>query len=293
MNITIKQLKVFLSIVNHGNMTAAADSINMTKGALSQSLAELETQLGEPIFDRRNSRLYLNQAGTTLIPLADEILSRMKFIEDEFSQHQSTPKITIGCTKSIGSFFLPNLLQQFEAQHHWLPEIIIENVHSIQELLTRFELDIALLESSAIDSSLQHEFWQKDEMVIVASIHHPLAQLESVSYEQLNQERWILREANSASRKFFDHQLAIHFHQPFEHLILNSFDAILLSVFNQLGITFISKACLDNPFYKDHLVQLNTDDQFLRNFNIVYSKEKYLSPPIQQFIQFIQAHKLM
>lgn len=107
MNITIKQLKVFLSIVNHGNMTAAADAINMTKGALSQSLAELETQLGEPIFDRRNSRLYLNQAGTALIPLADEILSRMKFIEDEFSQHNSTPKITIGCTKSIGSFFCP------------------------------------------------------------------------------------------------------------------------------------------------------------------------------------------
>lgn len=293
MNITIKQLKVFLSIVNHGNMTAAADAINMTKGALSQSLAELETQLGEPIFDRKNSRLYLNQAGTTLIPLADEILSRMKFIEDEFHHHHSVPKITIGCTKSIGSFFLPNILKQFEAQHHWLPEIIIENVHSIQELLTRFELDIALLESSAIDSSLQHEFWQKDEMVIVASIHHPLARLKSVTYEQLNQERWILREANSASRKFFDHQLAIHFPQPFEHLILNSFDAILLSVFNQLGITFISKACLANPFYKDHLVQLNIEDQYFRNFNIVYSKEKYLSPPIQQFIQFIQSHKLM
>jgi len=146
MNITIKQLKVFLSIVNHGNMTAAADSINMTKGALSQSLAELETQLGEPIFDRRNSRLYLNQAGTTLIPLADEILSRMKFIEDEFSQHQSTPKITIGCTKSIGSFFLPNLLQQFEAQHHWLPEIISDWLELLCDYVAIGDLSLNLCE---------------------------------------------------------------------------------------------------------------------------------------------------
>jgi len=40
-------------------------------------------------------------------------------------------------------------------------------------------------------------------------------------------------------------------------------------------------------------VQLNINDQYFRNFNIVYSKEKYLSPSIQQFIEFIQSHKLM
>lgn len=293
MNITIKQLKVFLSIINHGNLSMAAESINMTKGALSQSLSELETQLGTQIFDRRNARLHINQAGMKLIPLADELLSRMKFLEDEFSLDKLSPKIKIGCTKSIGSFFLPRLLKSFEQQYGWLPEVTIDNVHAIQQSLNHFELDLALLESSAIESTLHSELWMKDEMIIVAAHDHPLAQADPLTYEQLNQARWILREANSASRKFFDHQLAIHFHQPIKHIVLNSFDAILLSVFNQLGITFISKACLDNPFYKDHLVQLKIQDQYIRNFNIAYAKDKYLSPPIQQFIQFIQAHQLM
>lgn len=52
MNITLKQLSVFLAIARHGSMTSAADSLFMTKGAVSQALAELENQLGIRLFDR-------------------------------------------------------------------------------------------------------------------------------------------------------------------------------------------------------------------------------------------------
>ncbi len=288
MNLTLKQMKVFMAIVKHGNMTEAAKSIHMTKGALSQNIAELEAQLGTTVFDRRNSRLQINNAGIKLIPLADEVLSRMQTIENEFSQHSKLHNLKIGCTKSIGSFFLPNLLKNFEAQYGWLPEVLIENSHTIQSALSRFELDIGLLENSAIDQTLQHEFWMKDEMVIIASRDHPLAKLRSINYEDLNQQRWILREPLSASRQYFDQQLATHFNHPFDSITLNSFDAILLCVLKELGITMISKKCIQHSFYQEHLVQLNMQDQYLRNFNIVHHKNKYLSPDLLNVIQFIK-----
>lgn len=110
MNITLKQLAVFMSVIRHFNLSAAAEALHMTKGALSQNLSALEQQLGTRLFDRRHARLYVNQAGMNLIPLADELLSRAKYLEEKFSHCTTPPAIKVGCTKSIGSFLLRGML---------------------------------------------------------------------------------------------------------------------------------------------------------------------------------------
>lgn len=288
MNVTLKQLKVFLSIVRHENMTLAAKALYMTKGAVSQNLAALESQLNVRLFDRVNSKLCLNQSGDKLIALADELLSRAEYIDNAFSSSSVLPRIKIGCTKSIGAFFLPNLLPQFEREMGYLPEIVIDNAYTIEGMLNRFELDIALLESAVTDISLSCQYWMTDEMVVVSSNQHPFALQKVVSYSQLSQSRWILREPNSASRKFFENQLAIKLDNPISVLSLNSFDSILLNVYNQLGLTFISKEILIHPFYVNNLVQLNTEDVFLRKFNIVCHKDKFLSKDILDWIDLIK-----
>ena len=70
MRITLKQLSVFVAIARHGTMTRAADVLFMTKGAVSQALAELENQLDVCVFDRQRARLHLNHEGEKLLPLA-------------------------------------------------------------------------------------------------------------------------------------------------------------------------------------------------------------------------------
>ncbi|CAM5180070.1 LysR family transcriptional regulator [Alishewanella longhuensis] len=86
--ISIKKLQVFSSIAKHGNLTAAAAELYLSKAAVSQALSELETQLTAPLFDRVHPRLKLNQQGKLLQPLADEVLSRVADIEQLFQQQQ-------------------------------------------------------------------------------------------------------------------------------------------------------------------------------------------------------------
>ncbi|MEG1654982.1 MAG: LysR family transcriptional regulator, partial [Hafnia sp.] len=87
MNITFKQLSVFVAIVRSGSMTLAAETLFMTKGAISQTLAELESQLGVRLFDRQHARLYINHEGQKLLPVADELLSRMQGVEQLFGEN--------------------------------------------------------------------------------------------------------------------------------------------------------------------------------------------------------------
>ena len=86
MNISFRQLKAFVAVARLGNLGAAADQLCLTRGAISQALKELELQLGTPLFDRAHPHLLLNSEGALLLPLADEMLTRLDDIGELFQQ---------------------------------------------------------------------------------------------------------------------------------------------------------------------------------------------------------------
>lgn len=286
MNVTVKQLRVFVSIARSGSLTLAASQLFMTKGALSQILSELENQLGVRLFERQHARLRLNHEGQRLLPIADELLTRMQGVEHLFDSGSGDTRLTVGCTKTIGSYLLPDLLSTFQQHHGWLPLPTIANTQSIARMVAGFELDVALLEGPVTDPALICQPWLEDEMVIVASPTHPLARCRSLNDAQLSQARWLLREAGSSCRAFFDHQLAPRLDNPQVVLSLDTFDAILACVKNNLGITFISQRMLAQPLYAGQFCILPCKQRFRRRFSLCLQRSKYLSPTLSLWLDF-------
>ncbi|TXE66620.1 LysR substrate-binding domain-containing protein [Serratia nematodiphila] len=289
MNITFKQLSVFASIAHSGSMTLAAEALFMTKGAISQALAELENQLGVRLFDRQHARLYINHEGRKLLPVADELLARMQGVGMLFSENLQNTQLRLGCTRTIGSYLLPGMLEGFANDNGWIPQPIIGNTQEISRMVAHFEIDVALLEGAVTDPNLISEPWLDDEMIVISGRDHPLSKENSVSYSRLSQERWLLREQGSSSRAFFDNQLALYLDNPQVALSLNAFDAILCCVARNLGITYISRRVLQHPFYAGHFVQLHTGHRFMRKFTLCYHKNKFISPTLKSWIQFCQS----
>ena len=83
MKLTLQQLKVFATIARHGNLGGTASELCLSKGAVSQSLQELERQLATPLFDRVHPRLQLNNEGRLLQPAAEEPNLRLLCHEGE------------------------------------------------------------------------------------------------------------------------------------------------------------------------------------------------------------------
>ena len=286
MNVTFKQLRVFVTIAHSGSMTRAADELSMTKGAVSQALGEMENQLGIRLFDRMHARLLINHEGNRLLPVADELLSRMKDVDQLFNLQNSGSRLLLGCTRTIGSFLLPNMLGEFECSYGWLPQPTIDNTANIISKINRFELDISLVEGTVTEPNIVCHPWLDDEMVVVASKNHPLAGEQLVSLDHLSKERWLLREVGSSSRAFFDHHLASLWDTPQVVLSLNAFDAILSCVYSNLGLTFISRRMLEHPFYSLHVVPLNLERRFHRKLMICHHSHKYISPSLKDWMDF-------
>ncbi|HZJ27563.1 MAG TPA: LysR substrate-binding domain-containing protein [Acidimicrobiia bacterium] len=63
----LRRLEMFLAVVDHGTFTAAARAVHVSQPGLSKAIAELERELGTPLFDRIGRSVRLTAAGRALV----------------------------------------------------------------------------------------------------------------------------------------------------------------------------------------------------------------------------------
>lgn len=294
MNITLKQLQVFICITQEKTLTAAAEKLFITKPAVSMALAGLEKQLGQKLFERKNNRLLINDWGKQLLPLADEQIERGKTITRLFEQQCNlSGKLRIGSSNTIGNHVVPSLLSDFRSTtKHLKQSLLIENSTTICQQIKEYELDIGLVEAYVFDEQLHSIRWLQDEMVVVCNSAHPLAKKHALSLTDLENQQWILREMGSGTRDFFIKQISEKLTDYAITLELKTTEAIINCTSVGLGITCISRLAARHALNDRRLVQLHLSAQLeqeldmRRDYWLVYHKEKYQSPLLQQFIAF-------
>jgi DNA-binding transcriptional LysR family regulator len=291
MNVSFRQLKAFVAVARLGNLGAAADQLCLTRGAISQAIKELETQLGTPLFDRAHPHLLLNSEGVLLLPLADEMLTRLADIGALFGDNEGKGKVVlrIGASQTIGNYLLPGLLAQLGPQ--WQLSVFIANSQQLAARLLAFELDLALIEGEVTHPQLHSEAWQQDQMLLVASPAHPLAQHaaatgEALSPSDIEGQYWVLREPASGSREQFDKYLRPQLSNPGTVLELNTLEAVLNTVQQGLGLTLVSELAARDRLQSGALQVLPFIQVMPRQLHLCWHQDKYLSAASQRFIRF-------
>lgn len=291
MNVSFRQLKAFVAVARLGNLGAAADQLCLTRGAISQAIKELETQLGTPLFDRAHPHLLLNSEGVLLLPLADEMLTRLDDIGALFGDNEGKGKVVlrIGASQTIGNYLLPGLLAQLGPQ--WQLSVFIANSQQLAARLLAFELDLALIEGEVTHPQLHSEAWQQDQMLLVASPAHPLAQHAAatgavLSPSDIEGQYWVLREPASGSREQFDKYLRPQLSNPGTVLELNTLEAVLNTVQQGLGLTLVSELAARDRLQSGALQVLPFIQVMPRQLHLCWHQDKYLSAASQRFIRF-------
>ncbi|EKB21521.1 LysR substrate-binding domain-containing protein [Aeromonas veronii] len=290
MKLTLQQLKVFATIARYGNLGLAANELCLSKGAVSQSLQELERQLSTPLFDRIHPRLQLNNEGRLLQPAAEELLTRMQDIENLFSPDaEPSGQLRLGASQTIGNYLLPTLLASSKQELGLPPKVTINNTHLLCHALANFELDMALIEGENHHPDLLAEPWLQDEMLVVAPPGHPLANKKELSLSRLGGETWVLREAQSGSREQFIQQIQPELPRWQPGLELNTLEAVMLAVEKGLGISFISRLAASDRLADRRLIALPLSRRFPRQLSLIWHKQKYHSTSLRHFIHFCRA----
>jgi DNA-binding transcriptional LysR family regulator len=211
MNITLRQLHIFMAVAAGGNVTRAANELNLTQSAVSTAIRELEQQLGLSLFDRAGKRIRLNRQGDWLLPRARRILDQVQGLADELGQ-AGRQSFSVGASTTIADCLFPRLAVHLYAAYPGL-ELHLHSANSSDVLasLLAHSIEIGLVEGICQHPKIEATAWWTDRLAIIARPDHPLVRLaagQPLPAEALAGSRWIMREPGSGTRDIFEHAFA-------------------------------------------------------------------------------------
>lgn len=286
MRYTLRQLEVFVAIARSENVSRAAEAMNLSQSATSAALAELEHQFAQQLFDRYGKRLRLNEQGRLLLPKAVEFLDRAQEIEALLRGERGLGSLRIGATLTIGNYLLPLIVAGFLQRH---PEsrvqLQVHNTASVVGMVSRYEIDLGLVEGVVNDPEVEVAEWVEDELSVFCAPDHPLARRGEATLAELADEPWILRERGSGTRQTLEQALRHHPGNFAPRLELEHTEAVKRAVESGLGISCISRLALRDAFRRGSLVRLVTPELDLRRkFQFVWHRGKYHTAAIRTFL---------
>jgi DNA-binding transcriptional LysR family regulator len=203
----LRDLHVFMTVVQRGSMAKAAGHLGVSQAAVSEIIADLEYALGARLFDRNPRGVEPTIYGDALLRHGviafDELKQAIKDIE--YLSNSAVGELRIGCVESIASTVLPPVIQRFSQQYPRVGLHVHRLITSDVELMELRErsLDVVLVRSFAPlineDDNLHVETLLDDHLVIVAGKQSRWAYRSRIDLAELVNEPWTLTPPNSAN----------------------------------------------------------------------------------------------
>ncbi len=112
----LNALRAFEAAARLGRMTAAADELSVTPGAISRQVRQLEQHLGVPLFDGSKARPTLTPAAQALQPVLTTAFAHIANAVREISDHSQGP-LDVACFSTFTVKWLIPRLFDFQTRH--------------------------------------------------------------------------------------------------------------------------------------------------------------------------------
>ncbi|ODV20149.1 MAG: transcriptional regulator [Rhodanobacter sp. SCN 68-63] len=286
-NISPRQLEVFVHVATLGSVRAASEQLHLTQPAASMALRDMEHQLDAPVFDRERGRLHLNARGRELLPLAQELLERYA----EFGRRGEDDaalggELRIGTSNSVGNYRVGELLGDFVESHPQVTlRLRVANTEAIAAAMLDHGLDVGCVEGPVTHPQLEVRPWRVDSLVVCARPDHPLARRRRLAAEHFAGARWVLREPGSATRVLSERALG-QLPSGQTVLELDQIEAIKQAVVAGLGIACLPAVAVSDAVAAGRLKVLKTPFLDLeRQLSVLVHRQRYRSAVLEAFLR--------
>lgn len=287
-------LHTLISVVEHGSLSAAARAKRISQPAVTKQIQRMESELGLTLLVRGPRRqAELTPAGERVLAFARETLASYEELERELGTLKAVGQGTLILAASTipGEYVLPALLAAFREEY---PRIRVEmSISDTAEVATKLledDADVGMVGSRPRRPGLRLERLVGDEVILAVPPSHSLAEKASVRIDELRNQRLILREEGSGTRRSVERALAASgagLRQEDVTLILGSTQAVLQAVEQGLGIGFVSARAAEAALAEGRVARLSLEGIDLRrDLYLAYVPERVGDPLVGRFLKF-------
>ncbi len=295
MNITLRQLEIFLELARNPHLGRVADSIGLTQSAVSMAIKSLEEILNKKLFDRINKKLILNEYGRMLFKETDPLVKQLSETENLFRDDHYFGVLKMGVSSSIANYLIPQIIYAFKERYKGVTiQMETGNTHDVIGYIENGQVDMGFVEGEFNSVDVLRDVLGDDELYVVTGDKN-LATDKSYTMEELLDKKWVLREKGSGTREvFLSHLGGEHTKRINVFMELDHAGGVKSILHNKDTLACLSQYCVRKELVSGLLHRLDIKDiRFTRSFYTVWHRNKVLSPILLEFIEMAKQYKKM
>ena len=287
------RIYTFLELCKTLSYTKTAEKLHMTQPAVTQHIKFLEEFYKNKLFLYSGRTLSLTEYGKLLHRYLVAMNSDSEKVREKILNLSSNNHtLNFGATLTIGEYVIPKVLRKLSSDY---PEInvsiSVKDTKLLLEKLENGDIEFLLVEGFFEKTKYDSFLFSKEEFVAVCSNKNRFSQGE-FTFEDLLEERIIVREKGSGSRDIFekilyDNNLSINdFNKKYE---IENIKIIKEMLKNNAGITFIYKTAIEEEIKKGEITVIKLKNFHAeREFNFVFLKDSIHKQEYKNWFEFMK-----
>ncbi|MGE6259125.1 LysR family transcriptional regulator [Heyndrickxia sporothermodurans] len=283
------QIQYFQTVAKTEHITRAAELLSISQPALSRSISKLEEELGVPLFDRKGRNIILNRFGKMFLHRVERSIKEIEIGKAEIQDaiHPNHGIVSLAFLHSLGISFVPKIVSSFQSLY---PNVKFKlnqasSLHVLEQLELG-EIDVALLSLHQEHKEIVREPLMVEELFLIVSIQHPLANRDEVDLKAIREEPFIAFKDGYGLRTITDdlcRQANFSPHVVFEGEEIGTVAGLVAA---KLGVSLVPDlSILDKSKVK--LIRVR-EPICKRTIGIAWKEGRYLSPVTKRFIHYVK-----
>ena len=286
------QLETFLAVAESRSFSRAAQKLHRTQPAVSQTIRKLESDIGEPLFDRSSRDANLTDAGRLLVDYAEKLLNLRSEAGSAITELRElhAGKLAIAANEFTSIYLLP-VLEKFRHQSPMIKIAVQRSLSSqiVQEILNH-KVEMGMLSFTPDVPGLRSIVVYKDELAFVVHPRHPLASAKEVHIRQLGAESFIAHNVPSQYRAKVLEAFRRHKTPLNMQVELPTIEAIKRFVAMGNGVALVPGICVEGELKRGELVHVPVRElKFERKLRLIHRKNSSLSHAARAFLKIVEA----
>ncbi len=285
---TLRQIEIFLKVAELGSIARAAEQLHLAQPSVSIQVRKLSEAIGLPLYEVIGKQLQLTEAGRAVVDSGHAIFSTIADLDEHLNELKGLKSGTLSIgVVTTAKYFLPYILGPFCERYPGIDiKMNIGNRSDIRQRMHDNLDDVYFVNEVGAELDVERQPFLDNPIAVIASRNHRLALRKTLRWDDIAQERFILREEGSDSMLEVDRFLRQRKLQIHQVMTIESNEAIKRAVMANMGISIISAYILGNADV-DGLTQLNVEGfPIMSQWQVVTLRNKRLSSVAKEFIEF-------
>ncbi len=292
-SITLRQLRIFTSVIEHRSFTRAAEALSLTQPAVTHQMQALAKAVGRPLLDPGSRAPVLTAAGQALHERAGRILAMVGDAQEAMDDVAGlrAGRVHVAGDTTVGIYVLPDAMAAFHRKHPGVAlSLDVVNRARVRELLLEGIADVGVVGTLWDDDVLDAEPFLENSLMCFCAPGHPLADREPLQPIDLLDGPLLLREPGSGTRESAERILRDAGVEPLAAMEMASNGALKRAVAGGLGVTVLSTYAVRLELQVGLLRPLRVAGfPVERMWHVTWTRERLLSPAAAAFRAFLHS----